>query len=157
MYNDEEGTADDDDASIQTKFVSKEFVANNPTGIKNFRQVVVYGEMTVSTVLTASAYVDDILVSQKDITADDIPLQSSVEKGGIATDAIGNFIIGDDGENSATFSTRQEFTKRLNIRKTGKKLRIEITSDGTNNDFDIQHLQYSFLQKTQFFNPIIEK
>lgn len=157
-YNDEVGSADDDDAAIITKRVSKEFVANNPTAVKNYRQVVLYGEMTLTTVIAVKVYIDDELSCETTITAEDLPDQSTVKGGGIAVDTIGEFAIGTDGsETETSTSAKLKFTKRLNLRQTGKDMRIETSTDGTGNDYNIRYMEYGFLPKTYLYNPIIEK
>tara|TARA_Y100000310_G_scaffold88896_1_gene85984 strand:- start:8083 stop:9705 length:1623 start_codon:yes stop_codon:yes gene_type:complete len=156
-YSDEDGFADDDDAAVITKRVSKNFTANNPTTTKNFREVVIFGEMTTSTVITATIYVDDISVCEVEINADDLPSQGTLEGGGIGTEEIGSFEIGSEGEGAANTTTRFEFVKRIPIRQTGKKIRIETSTDGNANNYSISHQQYAFLAKTYLYNPVIEK
>jgi len=157
VYQDENGPADDDDVNIVVKRTSKEFTANNPTTQKKFRELVIYGEMSVSTVIPLEIFIDGVSVYSIEITSDDLPSVGSSEDGGIGTGAIGSFTIGEDGEEGTSSGIRYEFTKHIPIRTRGRKLRIEDNSDGNSNDYRINYMHYGFIATSQLLHPILEK
>lgn len=151
------GTADDDDANIESLRVTKDFTANNPLTVKNFRMVEVFGEMTTNTSITATIYIDDQNIGEFVIDSNDIP--SGVDAGGgIGTQSIGDFSVGDEVDDDfSSTDERFEFRKRMPIRQTGYKMRIEFSTDGTSNDYRIRHMQYGFIARGKLFNSVIEK
>jgi len=158
VYSDETGLADDDDAAIQTFRSTKSFTANNPTTIKNFREVVIFGEMTNVTSISVNVYVDNLAVASETITSSDLPDGSTVLDAGIGSDDIGSFAIADEGATSTSeFNDMKIFVKRITFRQIGQRLRFDFSTDGINNNYRIRHIDYGFIPRTRLFNPIIEK
>lgn len=155
VYKDEDGLADDDDVGIVTRRLTKEFNSGNPTTVKRFKEVVVFGDMTVASTGTIVVYVDGIEAARKTLDYNDIPSASVGTDGGIATDVISEFTLGEEGQEVS--STYFEFIKRIPFRQTGRRIRIEFLTDGINNDIRPRNGNYSFIALSPTFNPIIEK
>lgn len=157
VYQVNNGFADDDESNILATRVSKDFDASNPLALKNYRLVEVFGEMTTTTSIAVSVYVDDNLYGTFTINSADIP-DATNTIGGIGTESIGDFPIGEEAEESFDEeSARFEFIKRMPVRALGRKMRIEFTTDGVNQDYRIRHMQYHFIARGKLFNSVVEK
>lgn len=157
VYQVNNGFADDDESNILATRVSKDFDASNPLALKNYRLVEVFGEMTTTTSAAVSVYVDDNLYGTFTINSADIP-DATNTVGGIGTESIGDFPIGEEAEESFDEeSQRFEFIKRMPVRALGRKMRIEFTTDGVNQDYRIRHMQYHFIARGKLFNSVVEK
>lgn len=156
VYEDGVGLADDDTAAIESLRVSKDFTANNPTALKMYKVVNVFGEITQSTEKYVDVYVDDRLVKTVLVSSSDI--QNGGTTGGIGTQAVGNFSIGNEAEDETPFITDYyEYTKRIPIRARGKKLRIDVRTDGVNNSYRLRMVEYGFLPISRLQAPANEK
>jgi hypothetical protein len=155
VYKDNDGLADDDDAGIITLRQSKDMDSNNPTSMKNFRRVKVFGNITQATTLTIKVYVDGFLVEEKIVTNEDLNTGSTVS--GIGTDPVGDYEIGAESEGNPELTNLYEFVKDITFRQRGKKLRVDFITDGVNNDYRIDYMEYSFLPVSPLLSPIIEK
>jgi hypothetical protein len=156
VYQDGVGYADDDDASILTIRSSKDFDANNPMALKMFKYVTVFTDITQSTEMTVRVFVDDVLYKEVSITAEDI--SSGGTTGGIGTQSVGDFAIGDETEDTTAFvEDFFEIRKRIPIRRRGKKIRIDVLTDGTNNSYRLRQLEYGFLALSRLQAPVSEK
>lgn len=153
VYIDENGLADDDNAPIQSIWDTKDFTANNPTTLKRYRNVNIFGRITTETSITATVFVDDKQVEQVIIDSNDI---DAPEEGGIASEAVGDHAVGDDALPDP-LETREEFTKRIPIRVTGKKIKIRFETDGINNNYLISHMDYDFIALNKMLNEASEK
>lgn len=146
VYEDGVGNADDDDSAIASIRVSKEYVANDSLMLKNFKGVHIFGDLTATTELTADVYIDDVLITSETISIADNAANSLI--GGIGTEEVGNFEVGDEGEDSTPNQADfYNFVKRIPLRKRGKKLVLVISADGTNNEFNLSGYTY-------FIDPI---
>lgn len=154
VYKDEYGLADDDNASIQTLRTGKEMDANNAASIKNFRQVRIPGTITQATEVTAKVYVDNVLVAERIINAEDLAVSASI--GGIGTDEIAEDPIASE-EEDYTGINQYPFTQVINFRRRGKSIRVDLVTDGVNNQPVINYIEYSFLKVSPLLNPISEK
>jgi hypothetical protein len=150
MYVDEDGLADDDSANIASYWSTKDLNANNPTTLKRFKEVAIYGLATSSTSLLTEIFVDDKIVQSVIIDSNDL---SDIEEGGIAEDSVGSASIADDD----IATELQEFVKRIPMRTTGKKIKIVFSTDGINQDYRISHIEYSFIAISKLFAPVSEK
>lgn len=150
VYQDEVGLADDDDVNIITTFPTKDFTANNPTIEKRFKSVRIFGRITTATSLNAAIFVDDKEVQSITIDSNDI---EGVEQGGIGAQAVGEFAVADD---EIPDEELQEFVKKIPIRRTGKKIRIEFDTDGINNDYRVSYLEYSFIALSRLLTRATE-
>jgi hypothetical protein len=150
VYKDEEGLADDDDASITASWSTKDFTANNPTAFKRYRNVDIYGLITSTTSLTVKIFVDGKLVTTVVIDSNDI---TADEEGGIGAFKVGDKkVAGDD----LVASELREFVKRIPIRVDGKKISMQFETDDINQDYRISQIDYSFIPKTKLFRPVSE-
>jgi len=141
VYLDGVGTADDDDTAIISRRVSKSYTDKDELLLKNFKGVDLYGELTQSTFLTVSVYVDSVLVDEQTISIAD-NLQNS-QIGGIGTQQVGDFEVGDEGEDTTpNVVDRFPFYKRIPLRKRGKGLVIITTADGTTNNYRMNGYVY---------------
>lgn len=157
IYKDQVGLSDNS-ANIQTFRSSKFFNGGDPTTQKNYKEVVVYGEMTDATEITITAYVDNIAVNTATITSADFDSGSSSLDSGIGTETIGTFTIGEEGEETDTeFGNMKEFVKRLTFRQKGKRLNYTVETDGINQNYRIRHLDYVYIPLSHNYSPLIEK
>lgn len=157
LYANNDGLADDD-AAIETFRATKEFTAGDQTQVKNFRSVFLYGEMSNTTNIDVRVYVDNLIVCEATITPDDFPTGSTTLDSGIGTESIGSFTIGDEGGATASeFDDLRDFTKRLTFRQKGKRLRVEFSTDGINNNYRIRRLEYGYISLPRTFYSVIEK
>lgn len=150
VYNDEVGLADDDDSIITVRWKTKDFTANNPSTIKRFRNVDIYGLITKSTSNNVTVIVDDkvantVIIDSNDITGD--------EEGGIGAFKVGDKKIADD---DISANELQEFVKRIPMRVDGKKISIQFETEDINQDYRISQVDYSFIPKTKLFRPVKE-
>lgn len=157
VYQDDTGTADDDDANIAAEFVTKDFNSNNPTTYKRFKDVRVFGEISQSTEHYIDVYVDGILVATETVNPSNLPTGSSIFEGGIGTNPVGDQTIGVDDGDEETSDVRFEYIKRVDLRASGYKIRIVIRSDGNTNDYRIRYAEYSFVPRGRLFYPVREQ
>ncbi len=150
VYEDEVGLADDDNVNIITGFPTKDFTANNPTVEKRFKTVRIFGLITEATELEVKILVDCCEVQTITINSDDI---TSSEQGGVAAQTIGEYAVADD---DIVGDQLQEFVKKIPIRRSGKKIRIEFSTDGINNDYRVSYLEYSFIALNRLLNKASE-
>lgn len=152
IWEDEVGLADDDTVQIAYEFRTKEFDLGAPNAIKKWKNVNIFGKITTSTSLTAKVFVDGVAASESiTIDSNDVTAQ---ETGGVGTESVGEFSVADD---DITTTDLIEFTKRIPIRATGKKLQIIFTNTGTNQHFNIQQLNFSFIAQGSGEIPKSEK
>lgn len=157
VYVDENGLADDSAANIVGKRVTKECTANNPTTYKKFRGIRVLGEITIASTVYLDIYVDGILSTTETISLADLVTGSSVYEGGIGVVPIGDTGIGTEEEGESPLDTRYDVLKRVSLRVSGRRMRIEFRVDGNMNDVKFRHIEYDFIPRGPLFNPIIEK
>lgn len=139
VYEDDNGNADDDDVPIVFKRVSKDYTLNDPLLLKNWKGVDITGDITQTTELTASVYVDDVLVDSKTISIENQPSNALIS--GIGTEETGDFEIGDEGEDPTPNATDlYPFFTRIPIRRRGKKCTVVIDAQGANNTFRITNM-----------------
>lgn len=157
LYKVNVGTADDDDANIVAKRVSKSYNGSNPITLKKFKGLRLYGEMTTNSSEKVEVYVDDKLVKESSITSSDIPSATNAG-GGIGTQSIADFQVGDETESDyAGTSRRFSFRKDIPIRARGYELKYIVTSDGKTNDYLMGDAEYSMIPTSRLTHPIIEK
>ena len=94
---------------------------------------------------------DGSIVKTTTINASDRLTQS---QGGIGSQTTGTFTIGQD---TISREDEIEFTEIINFRKTGKRLQVIIRSDGINNKYKLNRLEYDFIAKSRMFNKVGEK
>jgi hypothetical protein len=152
IWEDEVGLADDDSVQIAYEFRTKEFDLGAPNVIKKWKNVNIFGKITTSTSLTAKVFVDGASASESiTIDANDVTAQ---ETGGVGTESVAEFSIADD---DITTTDLIDFTKRIPIRATGKKLQIIFTNTGTNQHFNLQQLDFRFIPQGNGKVPSSEK
>jgi len=153
LYEDETGLADEDNAPIPTVWDTKNFNGNAPTIRKRYRNINVYGFIAATTALTIKVFVDDDEKSSVTVDSNDV---GSAELGGIATEPVGEYSVGDDdviGEAQELL----EFVKRIPIRVTGKKLKLRFETDQINTDYIISDIDYDAIILGKQNVPIGEK
>ena len=150
-YKDEDGLADDDDAPIGTTWKTKQFIANNPTTIKRYNNVVIYGKITTATSIDVTILVDGIEASSDTIDSSDV---DEDDEAGIAIFEVGDQAVADD---EVGLSLLQRFTKRIYFRKSGKDIQIKFQTNNQNQNYEIDYIDYSFVPITKLYAPISEK
>lgn len=156
VFEDGVGNADDDDSAIVSKRVSKEFIVNDNTLLKNWKGVHLWGNISQSTSKLISVYCDDVLVDQETITITANPANSQI--GGIGTEEVGNFEIGDEEEDTTPNQTDLfEYFKRIPLRKRAKKIVVVSESDGTNNEYQDQGFNIFLMPQPSFQYPVSER
>lgn len=158
VYIDQLGTADDNNANIYTVLDTGEWTANNPQAYKNFRGADIYINVTIATRIRARIKVDGHVVEEKYITSADIPGTINSIASGIGTAPVGTNPIGVEVENTEiTGSTLIPIVKRLDCRKKGKRIAIELITDGINNDYQLMDIAYNFCAVSPLVFPVSEK
>ena len=155
LFQDEIGLADYNNVPIPVNWNTKNFNGGAPTVRKRYRNVNIYGFISVSTFLTAIIFADDMEVARVIIDENDI-LTSGTNQGGVGIQGVGEFAVGDD-EVIGTVSELNEFVKRIPFRSTGRKIRIEFDSDQINTNYLISAANYDVIPLGKQNTPIAEK
>lgn len=155
VYKDEDSLADDDDASIVSIRVGKEVATNNTSVLKTFRRVQIPGRITQSTVATAKVYVDGIFVCSSVIDSTD--LSSGATANGIGTSPIADMMIADETDGDADPTNLFNVNKDITFRRRGRSIRVDIETDGVNNDYRFDSFIIGILPVPSLLSPILEK
>lgn len=157
VYQDEDGLADDDDANIVALRDTKNFTTGSAMDYAKWVEARVFLEATIATEITAKVYVDGNIVKTELLNQEDIPGAETVELGGIATETIGDFVVGSDEVEGIDASTKIEFVKRLRFRQRGRKIKLSFSSDGINNDYIVRAIEFDFIRTGRNVTPLIER
>lgn len=142
----------DNGAAIRTRRVSKDLNGNTSSGLKTYRDLHIYGQITEGTELIFRVYVNNILINESTVNVSNTT--GAYSASGIGTQSVGDFEIGDETEDTTPYiDDYYQFTKRIQLRSRGQVMRFEIITDGTNNGYKISTADYFFIPNSRKLYP----
>ena len=155
LFEDEVGLADYNNVPIPVNWDTKNYNGGAPTVRKRYRNVNIYGFLSVTTSITVIVFVDDIEAARVIIDENDI-LTNDSNLGGVATQTIGEFAVADD-DVIGEAQELEEVIKRIPFRKTERKIKIRFVSDQINTNYLISNVDYDLISLSKANVPIAEK